>query len=208
MSHQLPPPMWEAPYPYGSVSAIESMGSVAAPLFAGFSVTIAFQVVTREQDLRWPDLALVLLLGATFALGASVQFTFRSRQYAIKPADIEVWFPNPTVWQRERMRQDQRLHRREYLTWSDRARLAYNIGLLAFLLGLGAALVPPGSVGFGRVVALSLVALAFGAELALVLRNNVPAFGSSRPIVLPEVEPLPTRARITTAATPSKRVSP
>jgi hypothetical protein len=45
------------------------MGGIAAPLLAGFSLTLLGLVIQVEDELRWPDLAL-LLLSVAIAPGA------------------------------------------------------------------------------------------------------------------------------------------
>jgi hypothetical protein len=51
------------------------MGTVVAPLLAGFSITLLGLVVVNGRYLRWPDLALLLLAGASVLLLSVVQFT-------------------------------------------------------------------------------------------------------------------------------------
>lgn len=183
------PPRWDVPFPYSHSAAVDNMGSIAAPLFTGFSVAIAFQVLTREQDLRWPNVALTLLLAAAFLLGASVQFAFRTRQYVVTPPEIEMWFPDPTDNLRDEMRREQRYHRVEYRKWSDLTRLAYNLGLLFLLLGIWVALVPPDPIERGRYLPIALAALAFAAEAAWVLWSTYFRPTEDEPLEFPDADP-------------------
>lgn len=162
-------PRWDAPFPYGFPAAIDSMGSVAAPLLAGFAVTVATLILTNPDVPRWPNPTLALLLVAAFLLGASVQFTFRARLFAVTPADIEVWWPEPDEWQVRRMRQEQRYHRARYRVWSHRGRVAYNAGIVSFLVGITCTLIPHGQVSDGRLAVIALAALAAAAEAVWVM---------------------------------------
>ena len=176
-------PRWSVPFPYGRARSIDAMGSVAAPLFAGFAITIAFQVLQMEAALRWPELTVGLLLAGAVCLGACVQFTFRSRVFDVSPSEIEAWWPDADDSQRDLMRREQRHHRREQQIWADRARWAYNVGLLLALGGIWAALVPPDRVSGGRLVVLGVAAAAFAAELTWTIRSLLRA----RPLELPEL---------------------
>ena len=119
------------------------MGSVAAPLLAGFSLTVATLVLTATTAFRWPNVVLGALVVAIAAFVAAVQFAFRARLYAVTPSQIEEWYPNASANRRTMMRREQRLYRSEYRRWSDRSRSAYNVGLVTLGLGLASALIPP-----------------------------------------------------------------
>ena len=164
-------PRWDAPDRIGYAGAIDSMGSVAAPLFAGFAVVVTVQILTSPEITRWPDLALVLTLLAAAALGASVQFAFRARLFAATPPEIEAWWPEPDEATQEMMRAQQRRHQAAFRVWADRARHAYNVGLLAFLAAIVVVLVPPGDWTTMRALAAILAAVALTVELAWVLRT-------------------------------------
>jgi len=67
---------WPIPGRYGNSDAVQSMGTVAAPLLAGFSLTLATIVLTSAQQIRWPGVTLVFATIATATLIGSLQFTF------------------------------------------------------------------------------------------------------------------------------------
>jgi uncharacterized membrane protein YdbT with pleckstrin-like domain len=67
------------PSPYGAPAAIEMMGSVAAPLLAGFSLTLLILVITNSDAFRWPGLVLVAFAVSAVTLISVVQFTFWAR---------------------------------------------------------------------------------------------------------------------------------
>lgn len=52
---------WSVPKPYGAPAALQSAGTVAAPLLAGFSFALVGLVLTSPERIRWPDATLVLL---------------------------------------------------------------------------------------------------------------------------------------------------
>jgi MFS family permease len=185
MEELLPESRWKAPFPYGAPGAIDSMGSVAAPLLAGFALTVATLVITNDRFFRWPSLVLGLLIVAAATLVATVELTFRSRQYAITPADIEVWWPNPTRRKLDYLRREQRYHRDRYLKWTDRARIAYNIGVLTLALGFAVALVPPNHVNNGRRAVIVVAMLAFLAEALWIAHSR----RTKEDVELPQVGP-------------------
>jgi hypothetical protein len=149
------------------------MGTVAAPILAGFAVAGTLELLSSSYRSRWPELTLLLLLVAAATLVASMQFAFRSRQFVVTPTELEAWWPAADDWQVELMRREQREHASLHLRWAQRARLTYNAGLLCFILGIGAALVPEGEVPSGRVLVLAVVALAFGGELTWILHGHL-----------------------------------
>jgi hypothetical protein len=147
------------------------MGAVSAPLLAGFSIALATLVISSADKFRYVNATLFLLVAATLALIASVQFTFRARQFAATPPEIEAWWPDHER-RRETLRREQRYHRREYDTWANLARRAYNLGLLCFLLGVAALLVPPGSLHHtphGRLAVILLALAAFAIEIVWIV---------------------------------------
>jgi hypothetical protein len=171
-----PEPRWSVPFPYGYAGAIENMGLVAAPLLAGFSITLAALVITNAAGFYWTNAILFLLVGATLALIASVQLTFRARQYVVTPSELEEWWADhEDAGRRALLRREQRYHRREYRYWSTRARYSYDAGILLFLAGISALLVPPGGVSDASNGRLAAIALAFAGlllEALSVIRTN------------------------------------
>src|SRR5580698_9548658 len=74
------------PDPYGLFATADGLGGVAAPLLAGFAITMVALVVQIASDLRWPDVSLVLLGAAAVLLLQVVQLSARARGYAVTPA--------------------------------------------------------------------------------------------------------------------------
>jgi hypothetical protein len=148
------------------------MGLIAAPLLAGVSVALTALVIQNEAPFYCPNVILLCLVGAAIAFGAAVQFAFRAREFAATPPEIEMWWANPAdPEQREELRVEQRYHRQQHQRWANRARHAYNIGLLGLLLGLVALLIPREGLddaSFGRVVVVALAVFGLGLELAWI----------------------------------------
>jgi MFS family permease len=149
------------------------MGGVAAPLLAGFAVTLAGLVITAPKHFRWQNATLVFLSLAAFALVAALQFTFRARQFAVTPREMADWWPDAYgEYRQEELRWELREHRREYKKWANLARYAYNFGLLAFAAGFTCAIIPRGSISGGRLAAIILAIIAVIAE-ACWIANDV-----------------------------------
>jgi hypothetical protein len=148
------------------------MGSVAAPLLAGFSIALVALVIQTSDDLRSPNLALFVFVAAALAFVACVQFTFHARSFVVTPPELEMWWSDPDdPERREQLRWEQRLYLRQHEMWARRAGHMYNIGILALLLGLVAIILPIGPIGDasrGRLLVIALAALGFSVEFAWV----------------------------------------
>lgn len=73
------PPKWRKPAPLGYGSAIDSVGSVAAPLLAGFCLATVIIVSDDAANFRWPGAVLLALAIAAVAFVGSVQCAYNSR---------------------------------------------------------------------------------------------------------------------------------
>lgn len=167
-----PEPRWEVPREYGYAAAIDSMGSIAAPLLAGVSFALAVFLMQGKEGSSWKSAALLLLVGAALAFIATVQFTFRARQFSVTPPEIEMWWSHPAdPGRREMLRREQRYYLATHGVWARWAGWAYEIGLLSFVLGVSASLVPrggPGDASAGRLAVMAMALLGFAAELAWI----------------------------------------
>jgi hypothetical protein len=167
-------PVWQVPLPLGQQQALQSMGTVAAPVLAGFSLSLIALTISVEDSIRWPSLALLLLVCATVAMLISVQTTFWARRYAVTPADMIAWWPDygDDPMRRELLRREQSNSSAAEQRWSKRASAFYNGGLLVLLVGIGVMLIPPGTLcainGF-RVAAVVIVMLAALGEAAWIV---------------------------------------
>lgn len=140
------------------------MGSVAAPFLGGLAATLAVLVISSKGAFRWPGATLFLLVGATLAFLASVQFSFWARQYHVTPDELRMWWPELPE-DDEELRWEQHRHRRKHRIWAYRARSAYNLGLLCFLAALPVALAPTRSASEWRLAAIALAVLGLVLEM-------------------------------------------
>jgi hypothetical protein len=166
-------------------SAVDGMGTIAAPLLAAASVALIVVVLSSTSAFRWANASLVALVLATAAFIAATEFVFMARQYAVTPEALEAWWPDASATLRRKMlRSEQRYYLGRFNLWASRARLAYNVAILAFSAGVTLLLVPKawGHASDGRLAVFALAALGFGIELLWI------AGTLKRPkIVLPEV---------------------
>jgi hypothetical protein len=137
-----PPP----PVPYGAFAVVDALGGVAAPLFAGFAVTLIALVVQISPMLRYPDVALVLFALAAVLFLQVVQLNARSRGYAVAPTQLREWHPDFEDPDRQRvLAWELTNHRACWVHLVRRTRQRYNVAILAMLLGLIVILVPRAS---------------------------------------------------------------
>lgn len=155
---------WNPPAPYGSAAALEGMGAIAAPLLAGFSLTLTGLVIDKHDALRWPDATLLFLTLAAVLLLATVQCTFWARRHVVTPSEITQWWPDAhRSYRHDALRQQQWTHHAGFQRWSGRARRTYALGTLSLMVALTLVLVPNRSVvhlGVGRLAAIATAALA------------------------------------------------
>jgi hypothetical protein len=137
-------PRWRVPEPYGYPEAIHSQGSVAAPLLAGFSLTLVVYTLTATEAFRWPNAALALMLAAAFSLLLSVQCAVVARSFTVTPGELEAWWPDAGEPERRRLnRREQFRHAAAHLLWARRSERLYLAGILLLFGGITIALVPP-----------------------------------------------------------------
>jgi hypothetical protein len=140
----VPSDEWDAPFPFGYPAAVESAGSVAAPLLAGFSFALVGLIIPSPEHFRWPSGALILLLGGGIFFIAAVQCSFWARQFVVTPQEFEEWRPE---YPPERKHALQHLHRRGFTLWAARFNFCYRAGILLLLAGVVVAVIPPGTIG-------------------------------------------------------------
>ena len=141
---------WSPPGYYGHGEATQTIGSVAAPLLAGFGVAMIGLILTAApQLLRWPEWVMVPLAVSVALLLACVQFSFRARRRWSTPSEIEQWWPDATEgYRQKRMRDEQRADKGAFDRWTKLARWTYDLGIVALLIALSLLLAPaPGSEG-------------------------------------------------------------
>ena len=138
------PPKWQKPSPLGYANAIDSVGGVASPLLAGFSLATTVLISDDAKDFRWPGVAMVIFVIAAVLLIEAVQCSFNARKYIWSAGDVTAWWPDMQIGtnREENLQEEQRIAYSKWQTWSAWTRWAYNLGIVALLAALGSALPP------------------------------------------------------------------
>jgi hypothetical protein len=162
---------WQYRNPLGSVDANRAMGTVAAPLLAGFVLTTVVVLLTTSSVKTMPlyewGVVVFTLAGILFVF--TVQFTFMGLMYAASPSERVEWLPHAvgqdpddaayaTATKVQVM--DLALQER-YFT---RAGRLYALGILCYTAGLGLIIIPR-DWGAPRGIALAVLTLAFVLEV-------------------------------------------
>jgi hypothetical protein len=154
-------PSWEVPHPYGYAAALDSMGSISAPLLAATSAAL-LGIVLSSDDVRYADLGLLILALATLSFVATIQLTFWARRFAVTPTQILEWWPEASEGRLEMLRREQRHHMKRFGVWANRTRIAYNAGILLFLAALPVLLVPQESLRDNEVRLVAVIVAVVG----------------------------------------------
>jgi len=166
-------PRWQVPYPYGYGASIDSMGSISAPLLAATSTALVGLVLTLGDAIRWSNAALFLLIGSSFAFVSAVQLTFWARRFVVTPSELAEWWPERFESKDSELEWEQRFHYQRFLVWADRAKAAYNSGVLLLLASLPVMLIPKGprlwDVNHVRLATAALAVAAFAVEAGWIL---------------------------------------
>lgn len=137
------------PIPYGRATAAETMTGTAAPLLAGFSLTLLGVIAQAPASFLWPGAAMAVLCVVVALLVACVQFGFRARSYVYSRTDLEAWLPGPhNQLYEDAFAAQQKADWQEWLKWHGRARLTYNsaIVLLALVIAPPRSYPAPGAL--------------------------------------------------------------
>ncbi|MFH8936595.1 hypothetical protein [Streptomyces griseosporeus] len=143
-------PWWgddTVPQSYGAAESAITMGTVASPFLAGFSLAAYIQTLSISTTVvRWRGPSLILFLLAASLLIFTVQSTFLARRHLVTPKDLMDWWPD---WAQPYRRQDLsdmlREDNKRYRRWTNFARLLFGSGVLSLLCGLTLLAVPPDS---------------------------------------------------------------
>jgi hypothetical protein len=153
------------PNPYGLFATADGLGGVAAPLLAGFAITMIALVVQIAGDVRWPDVSLVLLGAAAVLLLQVVQLNARARGYAVTPSQAKEWYPD--IEQHPARARVVNWELRHHLDcWRDlvrRARGRYNLAIVLLLAGIAVLLVPKRTAELTAMRGLAVGVIALGA---------------------------------------------
>lgn len=166
--------IWRRSEQPDSFEAERGLGSISAPLLAGFSLSTVALLTTLEKTPRLAEFVVVAMTFSTASLLTSLQLTATGTRYVSSPADRRAWRPEIT---RDRAvledeRKNQRVDLELALKIMRRAGWAYNAGLLAFFLGITLLLVPAQWTP-ARAVAVGIAAIAMLIEGVWIAGNGL-----------------------------------
>ncbi|MFC8247476.1 hypothetical protein [Streptomyces chartreusis] len=127
----------------GFGAALHSATFVAAPLLAGFSVTVMGLVLRGQADFRWPGATLLLLTASAILLVASLLFGISSQKFLYSEDELKHWW---TATEFENRKDDLSEHQqRDFVHWQWqgwRAFACYNLGIATLAAALATLLAP------------------------------------------------------------------
>jgi hypothetical protein len=126
---------------------VDSVGTVALPLLAGFSITSLVVVSDDAVNFQWPGATILALAFAALALIVAVQCAYHARVYLSRKDPEYKLGPR----------------------WAKRTRRFYDAGLFALLISLGLVVVPRHIAGIQDCLRLAAVALTCVALLCEVI---------------------------------------
>lgn len=160
----------EFPRPFGQAAALEAMGTIAAPLLAGFAFASIGVILQVQKSLRWPDQALVLVVAATLLFITSLQASFNARRHWVPPDQWSAWLglaPSPA--RRGQLQREWTSDLASYRRWSEAARITYNLAIVVLLAAIAVLLVPRGDIELWRTIGIVLACAGALGEVAWVL---------------------------------------
>jgi hypothetical protein len=165
---------WTVRSPEGYYDAMQAIGTMVAPILAGFAFAILALVLVppakgEADPVRWRDSALALLVFSALSLIISTQHAINARRTLVKPDELRAWYPSsvdeagwPNKWLADRQKV---LEGRTALA-STVCRHTYNAGTLLLFTAIAVLLVPPSPVDDARRVTLVAATLAVAVEAA------------------------------------------
>lgn len=166
-------PVWTRPRSLGYHEALRGLGGIVSPLLAGFSLAGIATLTTAEHPPRLADWSISLLAGAVALLLFSMQVAFMSLTRNATPQDILAWHPEITVSETElySARQAQGEAFRDMSRLGRISLFTYNLGLIAFLLGVLLLLIPRHwTAGYG--IGLAAIGVALFVEIWWIAANH------------------------------------
>jgi hypothetical protein len=148
----------------GYADAVDRVGTTAAPLLAGFGLTLIGLTVTSDPDVRWPEPTLALLVLAVSLLIGAVQSSFNGRSWYIPLDEFLTRLEATPDAKRAVVTGTYTQGLKKHAFWLKITRHAYNIGVLFLLAGLAFVVVPKGTVSDGRCCVIGLATLGFALE--------------------------------------------
>jgi hypothetical protein len=155
----------------GYSDAVDRVGTTAAPLLAGFALTLIGLTVTGDTSIRWPDAALATLVLAVLLLIGAVQASFNARSWYVPLTEFLVRLQATPDDQRHIVTGTYSQGLDNHKRWLTITRRAYNLGILFLLAGLVFVLVPKGGTSDARDGVIALAVVGFAVESAWLLRS-------------------------------------
>lgn len=157
--------VWKSPSPVGVMEGLRGVGTIAAPLLAGFSLAAIATVASADSPPPLTDYAIAALALTSVLMLFALQFSFLALQHAAPPEQRLDWHPEAamceSVLETERRWQARDLALMNH--YVDLTKLFYDVGLL-FLIGGLILLIVPASWTAARIVAVVIAVLAGAVE--------------------------------------------
>ena len=118
----------DCPYRKGAAEATDSATGIAAPLLAGFTMTLIGLAVQNPERLLWPGWTLLVLTVAVLMFITCVQAGFWARR---SRPDLDALYAKPVPEVDA-----------SYRLWTRVARETYDVAIVLLLCGLGAVVAP------------------------------------------------------------------
>ncbi len=168
-----PPEVWKLFKPLGQPASTPAFGSIAAPLLAGFSLVAIIELLGRVGRGTRGDLAVLAFTVSSALLIFAIQAALTAASWQVPPAERLAMVPESRTDGAvlQQVRNEQWLDERVAYRHRGLFEHAYNNGIVAFLLGLVAVLLPgPGGWTWPRALAVGVAAAAATVEVVLSRR--------------------------------------
>jgi hypothetical protein len=119
------------------------MTGIAAPLLAGFSLTLAGVIAAGPAQFRWPGADLAVLVIPVVLLVACIQFGFHARSHLYSAADVRDWRPDFIERHEPALKLQQAADYEKWCQWERRGRFAYNAAIVVLAIGVAMVMAPP-----------------------------------------------------------------
>jgi hypothetical protein len=149
----------------GYSDAIDRVGTTAAPLLAGFALTLIGLTVASDSTVRWPEPTLALLVLAALLLIGAVQSAFNARSWYIPLAEFLTRLEATPENKRTVITGTYAQGLTKHAFWLKATRYTYNFGIIFLLAGLVFVVLPRGKVTDARYGVTVLAAVGFVAEV-------------------------------------------
>jgi hypothetical protein len=136
------PFLWKLPQPYGRGAAVDAMAGIAAPLLAGFSLTLAGVIAASPEKFRWPGADLAVLVVPVVLLVACIQFGFHARAHLYSAADVRDWRPDFIERHERALKLQQAADYEKWCQWERRSRFTYNAAIVVLAVGVAMVVAP------------------------------------------------------------------